>query len=103
MEEKRKQELTKLWQKKTQDQHNRVQKVRREMEGYETREVGRQGLDSVKDLVLILDAVKKKKKKNCSKKGHIVIIFVFLKDNSGLQYREQNGEKQERMYQGQLG
>lgn len=62
MEEKRKQELTKLWQKKTQDQHNRVQKVRREMEGYETREVGRQGLDSVKDLVLILDAVKKKKK-----------------------------------------
>lgn len=39
-----------------------MQKVRREMEGYETREVGRQGLDSVKDLVLILDAVKKKKK-----------------------------------------
>lgn len=72
------------------------------MEGYETREVGRQGLDSVKDLVLILDAVKKKKNKtlNCSKKGHIVIIFVFLKDNSGLQYREQNGDKQERMYQG---
>lgn len=74
------------------------------MEGYETREVGRQGLDSVKDLVLILDAVKKqnktKKTLNCSKKGHIVIIFVFLKDNSGLQYREQNGEKQERMYQG---
>lgn len=100
MEGKRKQKLTKLWQKKTQDQHNQVQKVRREMEQYETREVGRQGLDSVKDLVLILEAIKLL---NCSKKGHIVIIFVFLKDHSGLQYREQNGEKQVRMCQGQLG
>lgn len=35
-----------------------MQKARREMTQNETREVGSQGINSVKDLVLILEAIK---------------------------------------------
>lgn len=45
-----------------------------------------------------LDSGNNKELWNCSKKGDIIITFVFLKDHSGLQYREQTEERQGRKY-----
>lgn len=66
---------------------DQVWKAKREMAQYEGREVEKQELNSVKDFSL--DSRSNKKLLNCCKVGHITTIFLFWKDLSGLQYREQ--------------
>lgn len=57
---------------------------------------GRQEIDAAKDFSL--NSRGNEKPSNCSKEGDIIIIFVVLKDNSGLLYRELIGERQKGIY-----